>query len=359
MLCRRLSHKRPYTCSETTRWTNGQSRTPIAAHTPGSQSTAATLRPPAFATYGRWEQDATAGAMVQAVHPPSCSRLEMADRGSVAAAKPWAQDTVQRLFFGHICLRFVSLCRRECHSCEGRKEVCCRIQSVENHGSLVPPLEEMLEARKVKRVTNRLHAVTVDYRGDLFDSFFFFFEALYMRLEHVDTELAQTILALDRGERPVNNNLAAPVSAAYDSVFPWLANRKRVCRNTSVFLFDVESFARCPESLLKHSAIVFLSLLNCYPLPLSVLHASLFSDGTCFPCLLHYILPFLLNHIIEYDHILDVLKLWAGRPTRSWTMTMTMTMTHSKKSRIHRMKAWPYRQECRDHGPTKKNLFYW
>ena len=21
------------------------------------------------------------------------------------------------------------------------------------------------------------------------------------------------------------------------------------------------------------------------------------------------------------------------------------------------MKAWPYRQECRDHGPTKKNLF--
>ena len=36
-----------------------------------------------------------------------------------------------------------------------------------------------------------------------------------------------------------------------------------------------------------------------------------------------------------------------------------MTMTHSKKSRIHRMKAWPYRQECRDHGPTKKNLFYW
>ena len=38
---------------------------------------------------------------------------------------------------------------------------------------------------------------------------------------------------------------------------------------------------------------------------------------------------------------------------------MTMTMTHSKKSHIHRMKAWPYRQECRDHGPTKKNLFYW
>ena len=40
-------------------------------------------------------------------------------------------------------------------------------------------------------------------------------------------------------------------------------------------------------------------------------------------------------------------------------VTMTMTMTHSERSRIHRMKAWPYRQECRDHGPTKKNLFYW
>ena len=38
-------------------------------------------------------------------------------------------------------------------------------------------------------------------------------------------------------------------------------------------------------------------------------------------------------------------------------MTMTMTMTHSEKSHIYRMKAWPYRQECRDHGPTKKNLF--
>ena len=36
-----------------------------------------------------------------------------------------------------------------------------------------------------------------------------------------------------------------------------------------------------------------------------------------------------------------------------------MTMTHSEKSHIHRMKAWPYRQECRDHGPTKKNLFCW
>ena len=36
------------------------------------------------------------------------------------------------------------------------------------------------------------------------------------------------------------------------------------------------------------------------------------------------------------------------------TMTMTMTMTHSEKSHIHRTKAWPYRQECRDHGPTKK-----
>ena len=47
------------------------------------------------------------------------------------------------------------------------------------------------------------------------------------------------------------------------------------------------------------------------------------------------------------------------RHTRGWQQDMTMTMTHSEKSRIHRMKAWPYRLECRDHGPTKKNLFYW
>ena len=33
---------------------------------------------------------------------------------------------------------------------------------------------------------------------------------------------------------------------------------------------------------------------------------------------------------------------------------MTMTMTHSEKSHIRRMKAWPYRQECRGHDPTKK-----
>ena len=36
--------------------------------------------------------------------------------------------------------------------------------------------------------------------------------------------------------------------------------------------------------------------------------------------------------------------------------TMTMTMTHSEKSHIRRMRAWPYRQECRGHDPTKKNL---
>ena len=31
-----------------------------------------------------------------------------------------------------------------------------------------------------------------------------------------------------------------------------------------------------------------------------------------------------------------------------------MTMTHSEKSHIRRMKAWPYKQECRGHDPTKK-----
>ena len=38
----------------------------------------------------------------------------------------------------------------------------------------------------------------------------------------------------------------------------------------------------------------------------------------------------------------------------SMTMTMTMTMTHSEKSHIRRMKAWPYKQECRGHDPTRK-----
>ena len=40
-------------------------------------------------------------------------------------------------------------------------------------------------------------------------------------------------------------------------------------------------------------------------------------------------------------------------------VTMTMTMTHSEKSHICQMKAWPYRQECRGHDSTKKNLFCW
>ena len=39
-------------------------------------------------------------------------------------------------------------------------------------------------------------------------------------------------------------------------------------------------------------------------------------------------------------------------------MTMTMTMTHSEKSHTCQMRAWPYRQERRGHGPTKKNLSY-
>ena len=37
-------------------------------------------------------------------------------------------------------------------------------------------------------------------------------------------------------------------------------------------------------------------------------------------------------------------------------LTMTMTMTHSEESYICQMKAWPSRQECRGHDPTKKNL---
>ena len=61
---------------------------------------------------------------------------------------------------------------------------------------------------------------------------------------------------------------------------------------------------------------------------------------------------------IENDQDLNVPKIEVPEKNML-AMTMTMTMTHSEKSHIHRMKAWPYRQECRDHGPTKKNLFYW
>ena len=35
-------------------------------------------------------------------------------------------------------------------------------------------------------------------------------------------------------------------------------------------------------------------------------------------------------------------------------MTMTMTMAHSEKSHICRMKAWPYKQECKGHDPNEK-----
>ena len=65
---------------------------------------------------------------------------------------------------------------------------------------------------------------------------------------------------------------------------------------------------------------------------------------------------------------------WRGRASEGWsreqpmtrtsgnalclTMTMTMTMTHSEKSHIGQMRAWPYRQERRGHGPTKKNCVW-
>ena len=46
----------------------------------------------------------------------------------------------------------------------------------------------------------------------------------------------------------------------------------------------------------------------------------------------------------------------AVRVVAAAVVAMTMTMTHSEKSNICQMKAWPYRQECRGHDPTKKNL---
>ena len=45
-----------------------------------------------------------------------------------------------------------------------------------------------------------------------------------------------------------------------------------------------------------------------------------------------------------------------GRGERNDPSVMTMTMTNSEKSNICQMKVWPYRQECRGHDPTKKNL---
>ena len=75
------------------------------------------------------------------------------------------------------------------------------------------------------------------------------------------------------------------------------------------------------------------------------------------------------NKALQKNHMKVGVKklLRAGMmPARTWGVhavgmapTMTMTMTHSEKSHIHRMKAWPYRQECRGHDPTKKNLFCW
>ena len=52
-------------------------------------------------------------------------------------------------------------------------------------------------------------------------------------------------------------------------------------------------------------------------------------------------------------HVCDMKRRRAGYELQR-AMTMTMTMTHSEKSHIRRMRAWPSRQECRGHDPTKK-----
>ena len=57
-----------------------------------------------------------------------------------------------------------------------------------------------------------------------------------------------------------------------------------------------------------------------------------------------------MNEIEKADTLEDLAT------SRSITEALTFTMTHSEKSHICRMKAWPYRQECRGHDPTKKNL---
>ena len=58
--------------------------------------------------------------------------------------------------------------------------------------------------------------------------------------------------------------------------------------------------------------------------------------------------------ICKCAHCTDIYPLMRN-PTSSEKLT-SMTMTHSEKSHIRRMKAWPHRQECRGHDPTKKNL---
>ena len=52
-------------------------------------------------------------------------------------------------------------------------------------------------------------------------------------------------------------------------------------------------------------------------------------------------------------------KLLCKQGDNTYSVCLTMTMTHSEKSNINQMSAWPYRQECRDHGPSKKNLSHW
>ena len=81
--------------------------------------------------------------------------------------------------------------------------------------------------------------------------------------------------------------------------------------------------------------------------------------------------PFQLNHptpsLIAFSPLAQTM-FSSACPATSWQLwlpswfrasslvvqTMTMTMTHSEKSHIRRMKAWPHRQECRGHDPTKK-----
>ena len=46
------------------------------------------------------------------------------------------------------------------------------------------------------------------------------------------------------------------------------------------------------------------------------------------------------------------------KPLLAFRFLLGHDMTHSEKSHIGQMRAWPYRQERRGHGPTKKNLSY-
>ena len=57
-----------------------------------------------------------------------------------------------------------------------------------------------------------------------------------------------------------------------------------------------------------------------------------------------------------FNELLSLFRYPSGSARALLAGFFFLQMTHSEKSHIRRMKAWPNRQECRGHDPTKKNL---